>query len=82
MTETMRERVARAIRRATPGDVFLTEDNVMNMAGSAIFAMREPTPTMMADGFVYTGGPRSSTAQSACWQAMIDAALAEPQTTV
>lgn len=77
----MVERVARTLRQRLPGDVFLTEDNLENMARAAIAAMREPTEHMIeigldeADACTDGGTVKASCIPEHLWPAMIDAAL-------
>lgn len=79
MADDMIERVALAIERAdSPGLPWHLETEqdqkvYRNLARAAVAAMREPTPEMMLAGFVCCPIHTLST-----WEAMIDAAIAEP----
>ncbi|MBU6408053.1 MAG: hypothetical protein KGS44_13145 [Alphaproteobacteria bacterium] len=79
MSETMVERVARAICRAAHPD--MPWDRVIEFypqARAAIAAMREPTQDMEFDGaHVLPDYDPGCEDAKACWQAMIDAALKE-----
>ena len=76
MTETMVERVAKAIEAARDEDL----PDPMVMARAAIAAMREPTKVVAdaCESFIYEGWGDSQVIGLECWQACIDAAL-EPE---
>jgi hypothetical protein len=93
MTDSMIERVARAIARAHRiGDLFIAPDGsahksepwqgFVDHARAAIAAMREPTEAMASEGAFAVDGLFEPGAV-AVWQAMTDAALKErPLTSV
>ena len=72
MTE-MVERVARALAEVDANHEIYHQRPYVEWARAAITAMREPTKEMVRAGFRDWGGT------SGTWQAMIDAALEEPE---
>jgi hypothetical protein len=85
MSESMVERVARAVRRnkfvrtrriASFDETVPPTDEEIDDARAAIAAMREPTPEMSEAAFqIEASGYSQRTLLEAGWRAMIDAAL-------
>jgi hypothetical protein len=70
MTDSLIERVARALRHAESYDASFTE-----MARSAIEAMREPTNRQLDAGYAAISEHQCNDDLASGWRAMIDEAL-------